>query len=308
MPISAAVLAIRGSIPLLREMGSFTRALAFMSLGWCCMVATRAHAESPKPVAAAASREACLAEHEQAQDARLAGRLLEARTDLRECSAATCPALVTRDCVAWLAEIQQQIPSVIFRATKDGVDLEKLRVKEGDVLLAETLTGTPLELNPGPHHFVAELPGMPAQDATYVLQAGDKSRVVTFSFTSPAPVKSPASEATKHFVRPVPKLTWVLGGIAVAALATGGVLGGLSLSERNQVESDCSPLCTNRDVQGVKQLALAADVSLGIGLVAAGLSLYTFAARPAIASASTRPSPSFALDFTATGVRARGSF
>jgi hypothetical protein len=295
-------------------MGSFTRSLALISLGWCCLMATRARAETPSAAGSSATtspREACLAEHEQAQDARLDGKLLEARNDLRQCSAATCPALVTRDCVAWLAEIEQQIPSVIFRATKDGVDLEKLRVKEGDQLLTDTLTGTPLELNPGPHHFIAELPDMPAQDATYVLQAGDKGRIVSFSFTSPAPVTSPSKAISgpgPRLSRPVPTLTWVLGGVAVAALATGGVLGGLALDKRSDVSKECSPLCTDREVQGVKRLALAADVSLGIGLVAAGLSLYTFAARPAIATGDLAPLPRFALDFTGTGLNARGSF
>ena len=38
------------------------------------------------------------------------------------------------------------------------------------------------ELDPGPHHFAAELPGLPVQEGTYVLQAGDKNRVVTFDF------------------------------------------------------------------------------------------------------------------------------
>jgi hypothetical protein len=271
------------------------------------MISTRAHAESSS---ANSTREACLAEHEQAQDARLEGKLLEARNDLRQCSATTCPALVTRDCVAWLAEIEQQIPSVIFRATKDGVDLERLRVKEGDTLLTETLTGTPLELNPGPHHFVAQLPGMPEQDATYVLQAGDKSRIVSFSFTSPVLAPPPQGPGLPgpRLVRPVPTLTWVLGGIAVAALATGGVLGGLALNEHSDVSKECSPLCTDHEAQGVKRLALATDISLGIGLVAAGLSLYTFAARPAVASANAEAQPSFALDFTGTGLRARGSF
>src|SRR5258706_2530388 len=136
-------------------MGSIERFVAHAAVAWCCLC-TWAHAEEPA-AAARPSRAQCLAEHEHAQDARLAGQLLAARLSLRECSAAACPHLVSRDCVSWLSEVEEQIPSVIFRAAKDGGDVATLKVRESDRLLTEALTGTPLELDPGPHRFVAEL-------------------------------------------------------------------------------------------------------------------------------------------------------
>jgi hypothetical protein len=302
-------------------MASIERVLAQAGLAWCCCVSA-ARAEAPAPDAAP-SREQCLALHEQAQDARIAGQLLAARADLRECSAATCPALVTRDCVSWLSEVEQQIPSVIFRAVKHGDDLAALRVREGERLLTETLTGTPLELDPGPHHFVAELPGFPAQDATYVLQAGDKARVVLFEFvtahapTRPnAPGQAPPLPPAAPLLRPIPQATYVLGGVTLAAAVTSGVLGGLALSKRHDAESDCAPLCTDRDISGVKGLALGSDVATAIALVAAGAAIYTYVARPSVAAtnggmtsgASALPTPHWHLAWTGLGVSARGSF
>jgi hypothetical protein len=256
-----------------------------------------------------------VAHHEQAQDDKLAGKLLKAQSALRECSAATCPALVSRDCVAWLADVAQQIPSVIFRAAKDGEDVVALRVTEDQQLLTETLTGTPLELDPGPHHFVAELPGFPAQTATYVLQAGDKGRVIRFDFVTPKPAASPApsppaAAPTPELWRPVPETTYVLAGVTVVAAAVGGVLGGLALAKRSDVEGRCAPLCTDRDVRGVKGLALASDISFALAIVGAGATVYSYVMRPSVAVDAKR-APAARELHVALGVRglvAGGSF
>jgi len=298
-------------------MGSIQRFLAHAGAAWCS-VSTLALAEVP-PAPAEPTRAQCLANHEQAQDARLAGQLLPARAALRLCSAAACPALVSRDCVLWLTEVETQIPSVIFRATKDGEDVVALRVREGDQLLTESLTGSPRELDPGPHHFVAELPGFAALDATYVLQAGDKGRVIRFDFVSPKPATralgspSPSSErppAPEH--RPVPTLTYVLGGATVAATLTGAVLGGLSLAKRKDVREDCAPLCQDRDVRGVKQLAVGADIAFALALLGGGATVYSYVTRPRVpfeqTATSSAPAARFRVVWTGWGVAAGGSF
>jgi hypothetical protein len=297
-------------------MGSIERFLAHAGVAWCS-VSTLAFAEVPT-VLSEPSRAQCLADHEQAQDARLAGQLLSARAALRKCSAAGCPSLVSRDCVQWLNDVEQQLPSVIFRAAKDGEDVVQLRVREGDKLLTESLTGSPLELDPGPHHFVAELPGFPAQDATYVLQAGDKGRVVRFDFSSPKPPppldapKPPATEPLpmpQH--RPIPKLTYALGGASLAATVTGVVLGGLALSKRQDVRDHCAPLCKDRDVTSVKHLGLAADIAFAAAILGGGATIYSYATRPSVPLAGAETalsSPRFQVVWSGWSVTAGGSF
>jgi hypothetical protein len=296
-------------------MGSIERFLAHAGVAWCS-VSTLAFAEEPAALSEP-SRAQCLADHEQAQDARLAGQLLSARTALRKCSAAGCPSLVSRDCVQWLSDVEQQLPSVIFRAAKDGEDVVRLRVREGDKLLTESLTGSPLELDPGPHHFVAELPGFPAQDATYVLQAGDKGRVVRFDFSSPKPpppvvapnpVVAEPVPVPQH--RPIPKLTYALGGVSLAATVTGVVLGGLALSKRQDVRDDCAPLCRDRDVTSVKHLGLAADIAFAVAVLGGGATVYSYVTRPSVplAGAAAPPTPRFQLVWSGFGVTAGGSF
>ncbi len=276
-------------------MGSTKRFLALAGVAWC---ASSAAARAETPVLEPPTREQCLDAHELAQGARLSGKLVEARRALRACSASACPALVSRDCVGWLADVEQQIPSVIFRAARDGADLEALTIRDGERVLTESLTGTPLELDPGPHHFVAELPGFPRQEATYVLQAGDKARVVRFVFAtqaqapaSPPPASTPASPADSGPAsRPIPTISYVLGGTALAAGIAGGVLGGLALSERSEVEARCAPLCRGQDVRDLKRLALAADISFAIALLSASGAAYAYVTRPSVPQDSARVS------------------
>jgi len=295
-------------------MGSIERFLAHAGVAWCS-VSTLARAEAP---AEEPTRAQCLAAHEQAQASRLASQLLATRAALRECSAAACPSLVSHDCVQWLSEVEQQIPSVIFRAAKDGEDVVALRVREGDELLTASLTGSPLELDPGPHHFVAELPGFPAQEATYVLQAGDKARVVRFEFTSakpsvvsgpPPPATAPPAPPLEH--RPTPTLSYVLGGVTLTATVTGAVLGGLALARRNEVQNDCAPLCPERDVRSVQHLALAADVAFAVALLGAGATVFSYVTRPSVPvteSAAASPPLRFRVLWTGWGLAAAGSF
>jgi len=298
-------------------MGSIRRFLAHAGAAWCS-VSTLALAEVPTATTEP-TRAQCLAQHEQAQDARLAGLLLPARAALRQCSAAACPPLVSRDCVLWLTEVEQQIPSVIFRATKDGDDVVALRVREGDRVLTQSLTGSPLELDPGPHHFVAELPGFPALDATYVLQAGDKGRVVRFDFVSPKPAapalgsrtSSPARPSPPAH-RPIPTVTYVLGGATVVATLAGAVLGGLSIAQRQDVQEDCSPLCQEKDVRGVKRLAVGADIALALALLGGGATVYSYVTRPSMplepAALRSVPAAGFRVVWTGWGVAAGSSF
>lgn len=298
-------------------MGNFVRFLALAGLACCCWTA-RAQAQAAVD-SGGPTQEQCLDAHEEAQSARLVGDLLSARRALRQCAATTCPSLVSRDCLSWLTDVEQQIPSVIFRATRDGTDLIEVRIREGERELARSLTGTPLELEPGVHRFSAELAGFPAQEATYVLQAGDKARVVRFDFVSPAPVpvvpaaaattdRAPTSAETNE--RPIPTLTYALGGTALAAAITGGVLGSLALSERSQVDKRCAPLCTARDQRSLTGLALAADLSFVLALLSGGAAAYTYATRPSIvpAASDARSSLSMSLGRAGWAVGAGGSF
>ncbi len=70
---------------------------------------------------------------------------------------------------------------------------------------------------------------------------------------------------------------WVSGGLALAGLATGGLLGYWALKDNSALESQCRPNCQPAAVTHVKTLYVASEVSLGVGAVAAGVAIFLFA-------------------------------
>lgn len=69
--------------------------------------------------AASADTAMCVQTEDRGHLARDAGRLLEARTQFRSCSAATCPAEIRDACAEALVETEQRIPSIVVEARDD---------------------------------------------------------------------------------------------------------------------------------------------------------------------------------------------
>ena len=71
-------------------------------------------------------------------------------------------------------------------------------------------------------------------------------------------------------------LPWVVGG--VGALGVGGytLLYTIAKSENNTLMSQCWPTCSENRLDRVRNLYLAADVSLGVGVAALGTATYLF--------------------------------
>lgn len=64
-------------------------------------------------------------------------------------------------------------------------------------------------------------------------------------------------------------LVWVVGGVGVASLVFGGVLGGLAWSASEDVTGEGGSFETRRDAQSRgRALALGADIGLGVGVAA----------------------------------------
>jgi len=242
------------------------------------------------------SRAECFSLHEKSQVMRNDGKLLSTRQVLRSCSSASCPSLVVGDCVRWLEEVERQIPTVVFEATYNDKDIVNVKVTEGDKVLAESMTGTPVEFDPGAHKIKAETPDHPpALESTYVVREGEKARVIRFNFGSTAQPHGGGPVGP----RPVPGTTFVFGGAAIVAAAAGGTLGFLALKKKSDLDAlKCKPLCTNPSspagasaVTSVKNMALYADIGFGVGVVAAGLATVFYLTRPVVPLKADKPPP-----------------
>ena len=96
--------------------------------------------------------------------------------------------------------------------------------------------------------------------------------------------------------------------VAGVGLATFAIAGALALAKDAQLEDDCSPNCTNAEVNLLSTEALVADIGLGVGLVAGAVGTILLFNRQSSepAQASIAVSPWVARG--AAGAYARGAF
>ncbi|CAN5924259.1 hypothetical protein BH11MYX4_BH11MYX4_50270 [soil metagenome] len=234
---------------------------------------------------------ACIAAYEQTQTLRKDGRPVAAKAQASICARDACPALLTKDCNKWLAELEVIIPSVILdpRAPSGGLRAD-VRVKLDGVAVAERIDGKPLVVEPGSHTFTFEADGAVPVERTLVLREGDKNKKLTVTM-APAP-------AVAVVERPVPLGVWVFGGVAVAALATSAVFAIDGLGKKSDLD-ECKPRCAPDDVDAMSTRFTFADVALGAGVMAGAAAVYLLLTRPTVevthaapgGTASTRPVP-----------------
>jgi hypothetical protein len=223
----------------------------------------------------------CLDAHEQAQVLEKAGRLLDAREQLRSCSKASCPALVQQDCVPWLAEIERTIPTVAFEASDDGEPVLDVRVTVDGREVTRRLEGQTLSLDPGVHSFRFERPQRSAIEQELAVNPGEKNRLVGVAFRSPPPLPKPASTSIGEY-RPIPPLVWALGGLSLVAAATTASLGAWALSERANLASSCAPFCSSSRISSLETKVALTDVASAVALGAALGTVYVYLTRPAV--------------------------
>jgi hypothetical protein len=235
--------------------------------------------------------QSCIAQNEQAGPLRRAGKLREARTLLRQCSAPACPDLVRNDCIAAATQLDVSIPSVVFAAQDgSGADLTAVSVSMDGVKLAERLDGTALEVDPGEHLFQLDAAGQPPIEKKLVLIEGEKNRRERVTIGAPAPAPAPVPPPPPVAPTPPPdsgggggaQRTWglVLGGIGIFGIGLGAVTGVMALGDWNQAKSDCGPpfpgACQNpTQASNDRSSTLTTGTVSTVAFVAGGAALVT---------------------------------
>ncbi len=150
------------------------------------------------------------------------------------------------------------------------------RVYMDGTLLLDQLKGKAVEVNPGTHRFRFELVAYTPIEREVLIGEGEKMRVVDAVF-APRPatgVEPPGSHSpaaplpSRHEEgrRSVPTMSYVLGGLGVAALVNFAAWGVWFRLSKTDLENTCSPNCTQNRIDQVRQRAIVADVSLGVGV------------------------------------------
>jgi hypothetical protein len=68
-----------------------------------------------------------------------------------------------------------------------------------------------------------------------------------------------------------------VGVVGLGLFATFGILG---TNQKSDLEDTCAPNCSEEDVNSVRAKLIAADVSLGVGVVAIGVATILFLTAP----------------------------
>jgi len=263
-----------------------------------CAVAALAWATTAAPQGAAPAppdKEACASAHEQAQVARKRGKLIEARAKLQLCASDACPILARQDCSVWLVEVEERVPTIVLSA-RDARGAPSSAVKctlDGEPFV-DKLDGAPIAINPGAHALKCELDGAFVEQPIAVVE-GEKGRRVDLTFEPPAPAPSAsalvppppsASASSAPPVLPPPPreaspAVYALAGLAVLGLGGFAYFGLTGLNDETNLRNTCHASCNPSDVSAVTTKYHVADVSLAIGVVAAGVAGWLYLSRPA---------------------------
>jgi hypothetical protein len=226
------------------------------------------------PPAVAQDKAACLDAASKAQSLRDAHKLVEAREQLRVCASVGCPGVVQSDCGNWLVEVERALPTVVVAAKSPaGADLFDVRVTVDGAPLASKLDGQAVPINAGPHTFHFESAAAGAVDAQVLVKEGEKNQPISVVLGTPAPSVTP-SQPTDSGGGPSPWKTvgWVTGGVGVAGLALGAILGFVALYDKSNAHCDAQTnLCDPGTSNVIKTAALLSD----IGWIAGGVLLAT---------------------------------
>lgn len=198
----------------------------------------------------------------------------------------------------WLDEIRTSMPSLSVSVTDvDGCDVTKATVAVDGEVIATSLDGRALSIDPGVHVLRVELADGRVSEQRVVLNEGEKARRHVVSFAARGVTCGHATSSTSAPVGPVtassephgqtPLMTYVLGGVGIAALAVGGGFEIVGFSDRAAFDA-CRPRCSSESVDGWRTKFIVGDVFIGLGLVSLGIAGYLYFTRPTATTMSRR--------------------
>ena len=220
------------------------------------------------PLVRADDKQACLAASEKAQQLRNEGKLSAAREQLLVCGRTECPKLVQQDCTQWMSEVLQILPTVVPGAKdRSGRDLVDVKVSVDGALVAESIDGKAVPIDPGVHTLRFEASGAPPVEEQVVVKQGEKNRIVTVTLAlgeEPSPTKEGTAPAPET-ERSAPIAAYVVGGLGLAALGAALYVQLDANRDARDLRDTCAPRCAQSDVDDLETRYNIARVTAAVG-------------------------------------------
>jgi hypothetical protein len=156
----------------------------------------------------------------------------------------------------------------------EGKDVAKVRVLVDGAVLLEQLDGKPHPIDPGVHVFRYEREGAEAIEESIVIQERERNRVITAKLAPPPQASTVATVRSTEVSPRSPVLGYALLGVGVAGAAAFGVLAAIGQHDVDDMRGTCAPNCDSSRVDAAKTKIIVANVSLGVGLIAAGVGTF----------------------------------
>ena len=213
----------------------------------------------------------CVAASEKGQKDRRAGSLMDARASFLQCASEKCPSVVKTACTEWLEQATAALPSVVIAVTgPDRNDVVDARVAIDGKAVA---LGRAVALDPGAHSISVEADGFAPATQSIVAREAEHHRVVSFSLSRTSVPPPPPPSPDGKGIRPI---TWITGGLAVAALGSFAGFGLRGHFLAADLRDTCAPTCAESDRDTAHTSYVIADISLIAAVVLAGISVATY--------------------------------
>ncbi len=198
---------------------------------------------------------------------------------------------------------------IVVTANEDGASVLVDGAAVGTTPLAE-----PVRVTPGPHEIRVEKEGFRPFTLRVTVPVGEEVSAEA-DLASESAAAPPDDGAGATSPDPAPEeggrfYTWIAAGLAGVAVAGGSVLGVLALGERDDANAAATGSSRAYDdaKSGAESMALFADVSFGVAVLAGGAAAALFFLEPGWGESETQANlvPVFTAD--ATGLVATGRF
>ncbi len=222
----------------------------------------------------------CAQAYAQTQRLRQAGKLGEALQQAVFCAQSSCPELLLADCTRWVSEIEAGLPTIVLDARDpEGRPLADVRVSVDGKPLLDRLDGRALAIDPGEHLFRFERAGSVVERRAVVVE-GSKAQHIAAQFAAMPASAVPSAEPPPTSAPAIPAAAWVAGGVALLGGAGFAVFGLSGNAKYDDLNSECSPRCSDDDLAAMRRDWLIADISGGVGLVSLGLAAFFVLSAP----------------------------